>query len=115
MSELITVYLPMEVKQADGKFYKEWEVPEGLPLGMNVLHVGPSEDLKFPRWDAVQGIWVEDKDSIIKELKEKVKIQEVQIANAQEAITNALKQVPDIARESVKEMMAENTATASTE
>jgi hypothetical protein len=66
---MITVYLPLDQKGEDGKFYKEFEVPEGVPMGDNIVYVGPAEDLLFPRYDYTQGIWVEDKDSIISALK----------------------------------------------
>lgn len=67
-----TVYLPLEEKNAEGKFYTEFQVPEGLPLGDDVVYVGPDESLQYPRYDRVKGIWVEDKDSIIESFKEQI-------------------------------------------
>lgn len=70
---MITVYLPQEMKdEKTGLFYKVWEVPEGLPLGEGIVYVAPSEELLFPRWDSKQGIWVEDKDSIIVYMKKQI-------------------------------------------
>ncbi len=70
---MITVYLPQETKdEVTGKFYQTWEVPEGLPLGKGIVYVAPSGDLLYPKWDNVQGIWIEDKDSIILYLKDKL-------------------------------------------
>ena len=70
---MITVYLPQEMKdEKTGLFYKVWEVPEGLPLGEGIVYVAPSKELLFPRWDSKQGIWVEDKDSIIVYMKKQI-------------------------------------------
>lgn len=70
---MITVYLPQEMKdEQTGLFYKVWEVPEGLPLGEEIVYVAPSKELLFPKWDSKKGIWVEDKDSIIVYMKNKI-------------------------------------------
>ena len=66
---MITVYLPLDEKGEDGKFYKQFDVPKGLPMGDGVVFVGPSEDLIYPRYDTTKGIWIEDKDSIIEYMK----------------------------------------------
>ena len=68
------VYVPLAQKGEDGKFYKEFEVPDGLPLGGNVVYVAPPEELLFPRWDASQGRWIEDKDAIIESLKGRINL-----------------------------------------
>lgn len=63
-------YLPLQSKDTEtGLWYKEWDIPEGLPVAESLVLVGPPEDLLFPRWDNESGIWVEDKDSIIETLK----------------------------------------------
>lgn len=67
-----TVYLPLEEKNAEGKFYTEFQAPEGLPLGDGVIYVGPDENLQYPRYDWTKGAWVEDKDSIIESFKEQI-------------------------------------------
>lgn len=77
---LKTVYLPLSVKK-DGKWYETFEVPEGVPLGTEVLYEGPSEELQFPKYDSMQGKWIEDKDSIIESFK-------LQIADVQEMLLN---------------------------
>lgn len=72
-----TVYLPLDEKNTEGKFYQKFEVPDGLPVGNGVIFEGPSPTLKFPKYDNVKGIWVEDKDSIIEYMKVELdKIQE---------------------------------------
>lgn len=64
------VYLPLQTKDPETElWYKEWDVPEGLPVAESLVLVGPPENLLFPRWDNESGIWVEDKDSIIETLK----------------------------------------------
>lgn len=77
---LKTVYLPLPVKK-DGKWYETFEVPEGLPLGNEVVYEGPSDELQFPKWDPMKGQWLEDRDSIIESFK-------TQIADVQEMLLN---------------------------
>lgn len=77
---LKTVYLPLSVKK-DGKWYETFEVPEGVPLGNEVIYEGPSEELQFPKWDSMQGKWIEDKDSIIESFKGQ--ITDIQVLLAQ--------------------------------
>lgn len=71
------VYQSLEVKDVEtGLFYKEWEVPEGMPIASNLILTAPSENLQFPRFNSATGFWEEDKDSIIEFLKaelEKIK------------------------------------------
>jgi len=64
------IYQPLNVKDAEtGLWYKEWEIPEGMPIPDGMVLVAPPENLLFPRWDNVQGVWIEDKDSIIEKMK----------------------------------------------
>ena len=79
-----TVYLPLDEKNAEGKFYTEFQAPEGLPLGDGVIYVGPGENLKYPKYDRVKGIWVEDKDSIIESFKEEITDMQVLLAQLYE-------------------------------
>lgn len=65
------VYQPLSVK-TDGKWYKEWEVEEGLPLSSEILYEAPPKELQFPKWDSMQGKWIEDKDSIIESFKSQI-------------------------------------------
>lgn len=67
-----TVYLPLDEKNEEGKFYTEFQAPEGLPLGGGIIYVAPDENLKYPRYDRTKGVWVEDKDSIIESFKEEI-------------------------------------------
>lgn len=64
------IYQPLQVKDAEtGLWFKEWEIPEGMPIPDGMVLVAPSDSLLFPRWDNVQGVWIEDKDSIIEKMK----------------------------------------------
>ena len=64
------VYKKLYQKNADGKFYEEYDLPDGLdvPNG-DYTTVAPPDTLKYPKWDFEFGTgWVEDKDSIIADL-----------------------------------------------
>lgn len=69
---MIKVYLPSDFKLDDGKFYRTFEVPEGLPLGQGVLLSGPTDDLIYPKYNLQKGIWEEDTNSIITYLKQRI-------------------------------------------
>lgn len=65
------VYKKLYQKNADGKFYEEYDLPDGLdvPNG-DYTTVAPPDTLKYPKWDFDFGTgWVEDKDSIITDLQ----------------------------------------------
>lgn len=78
------VYKPLQEKNANGKFYEEYNIPDGLPIDQNqLIPYAPDANLKFPRYSWSRGLWVEDKDSIIeqqakdnKELESRIKINE---------------------------------------
>ena len=76
------VYKKLYQKNADGKFYEEFDLPDGLdvPNG-DYTTVAPPDTLKYPKWDFEFGTgWVEDKDSIIADLqKRNEELQERQI------------------------------------
>lgn len=64
------IYKKLFQKNEDGKFYEEFELPDGLdvPNG-DYTTVAPPENLKYPRWDfEFNSGWVEDKDSVIADL-----------------------------------------------
>lgn len=80
-------YKPLEEKNANGKFYEEYDIPEGLPIDHNLLVAYPPDlTLKFPKYNWMRGLWEEDKDSIIEEqikenkaLKERLSMNEASI------------------------------------
>lgn len=66
-------YQPLAQKDPEtGLWYKEWDVPDGLPVSPELIFIAPGEELTHPRWDSTQGIWVEDKNSVLEDLKDKV-------------------------------------------
>lgn len=66
-------YQPLEQKDPEtGLWYKVWDIPEGLPVSPDLVFVAPDENLSHPKWDPIKGVWVEDNDSVLIELKEKV-------------------------------------------
>ncbi len=66
-------YQPLTQKDSEtGLWYKVWEIPDGFPIPEGIVLVAPGENLTCPKWDSELGIWVEDKDSILEELKNKV-------------------------------------------
>jgi len=59
-------------KYETGLWYKIWEIPDGFPIPEGIILVAPDENLTCPKWDSELGFWVEDKDSILEDLKNKV-------------------------------------------
>ena len=91
--KIITVYEPFNERDANGNWYTEWQVPEGMPLQGNFIQFGPGEDLKFPRFDFASDRWVEDEaavnEMLLKEnnkLKVKIENMDAQLTDAQIAI-----------------------------
>ena len=76
------VYKKLYQKNENGKFYEEYDLPDGLdvPNG-DYTTIAPPDTLKYPKWDFGFGTgWVEDKDSIIADLqKRNEELQERQI------------------------------------
>lgn len=65
------VYKKLYKKNDSGKFYEEYDLPDGLdvPNG-DYTTMAPPDTLKYPKWDFEFGTgWVEDKDSIIADLQ----------------------------------------------
>lgn len=80
-------YKPLEEKNVNGKFYEEYDIPDGLPIDQNqLIAYPPDSELKFPKYNWMRGLWEEDKDSIIEEqikenkaLKERLSMNEASI------------------------------------
>ena len=65
------VYKKLYKKNDSGRFYEEYDLPDGLdvPNG-DYTTMDPPDSLKYPKWDFEFGTgWVEDKDSIIADLQ----------------------------------------------
>lgn len=71
-------YQPLSEKGKDGKFYIEYDIPDGLPIDPNMLVAySPDPELKYPKYDWTKGMWVEDKDSVIEaQIKENKSLQD---------------------------------------
>lgn len=66
-------YQPLEQKDPEtGLWYKVWDIPEGLPVSPDLVFVAPDESLEHPKWDPTKGMWVEDEDSVLSDLRDKI-------------------------------------------
>nr|DAD56853.1 MAG TPA: hypothetical protein [Caudoviricetes sp.] len=85
------VYEPLtQPDEITGKFYKTYEIPDGVPLNGTLLNEAPPEDIKFPKWDYTTSKWIEDKDSIIKQQDETIKDLSFRLGNNEVALMEAL-------------------------
>ncbi|WP_427814280.1 hypothetical protein ACQKTA_04120 [Enterococcus sp. 22-H-5-01] len=88
------IYQPLEVKNTEtGLWYNEWEISEGMPVPEGMVLVAPPENLLFPRWDNVQGMWIEDKDSIIEKMKQDNDELKNQLLETQTAIADVYEMI----------------------
>lgn len=122
------IYQPLNVKDVEtGLWFKEWEIPEGMPVAEGMVLVAPSDNLLFPRWDNVQGVWIEDKDSIIEKMKKdnnalkvktdsmaqlnsKLMMNDLTLTKAVEALKAQLNPVENVETEPVEEPNEETEA-----
>ena len=58
------VYEKLDVL-TDGKYYKEWEVPENMQLGYEFTTVAPPVEMIAPKWDNMNNSWEESQDSLV--------------------------------------------------
>lgn len=85
------VYEPLtKPDETTGKFYRTYEVPDGVPLNGTLLNEAPPEDMKFPKWDYTVSKWVEDKNSIIKQQNEAIKDLSVRLETNEMALMESL-------------------------
>lgn len=82
------VYYPTETFNEDTQgFYKEFEVADDFPTLYELVEVGPSEDLKYPRFNRQTGKWETDNAKMIADLMAK---QDEQGAAMLEAINSMM-------------------------
>lgn len=82
------VYYPIETYNENTKgFYKEFEVADDFPTLYELVEVGPSEDLKYPRFNRQTGKWETDNAKLIEDLMAK---QDEQGAAMLEAINSMI-------------------------
>lgn len=66
------VYYPTETFNGETQgFYKEFEVADDFPTLYELVEVGPSEDLKYPRFNSQTGKWESDNAKMIADLMAK--------------------------------------------
>lgn len=66
------VYYPTETfNETTQGFYKEFEVADDFPTLYELVEVGPSEDLKYPRFNPQTGKWETDNAKMIADLMTK--------------------------------------------
>ena len=82
------IYYPIETYNENTQgFYKEFEVADDFPTLYEVVEVGPSEDLKYPRFNSQTGKWETDNTKMIEDLMTK---QDEQGAAMLEAINSII-------------------------
>ena len=82
------IYYPTEIYNEDTQgFYKTFEVADDFPTLYELVEVGPSEDLKYPRFNRQTGQWETDNAKLIADLMAK---QDMQGAAILEAINSMI-------------------------
>lgn len=82
---MVKVYEPFPEKK-DGKWYKEWDVPDGLPLQGNFIQFGPGPELKFPKFDFTNNRWIEDEAAVNELLLKENEALKARVAQSEGAI-----------------------------
>lgn len=66
------VYYPTETfNETTQGFYKEFDVADDFPTLYELVEVGPSENLKYPRFNSQTGKWETDNAKMIEDLMTK--------------------------------------------
>lgn len=76
------IYKILDIKNNNGKWLEEYEVPEGFPVESGWTTAAPSPLLRFPKWEYSSSTWVEDKDAVIASLTEDNKKLSADLKNA---------------------------------
>lgn len=61
------VYQTFDKKNHEGKYYKEWDLPDGFPIPQGYVFVPPTEGLRNPKFNHSTSMWEECKDSLLEE------------------------------------------------
>ena len=64
------VYQTFDKKNHEGKYYKEWDLPDGFPIPQGYVFVPPTEGLRNPKFDLSKQVWVESEEDLVRELIE---------------------------------------------
>ena len=82
------IYYPTETfNETTQGFYKEFEVADDFPTLYELVEIGPSEYLKYPRFNSQTGKWETDNAKMIEDLMTK---QDEQGAAVLEAINSMM-------------------------
>lgn len=66
------IYYPIETYNENTQgFYKEFEVADDFPTLYELVEVGPSENLKYPKFNRQTGKWETDNAKLIEDLMAK--------------------------------------------
>lgn len=85
------VYKPLQEKNANGKFYEEYDIPDGLPIDQSqLIPYAPDANLKYPKYDWNKGLWGEDKDSIIEQQQKDNKALEARLKVNEDSLTEMM-------------------------
>ena len=68
------VYQTFDKKNHEGKYYKEWDLPDGFPIPQGYVFVPPTEGLRNPKFNHSTSMWEECKDCLLEEVLEKAKV-----------------------------------------
>lgn len=61
------VYQTFDKKNHEGKYYKEWDLPDGFPIPQGYVFVPPTEGLRNPKFNHSTSMWEECMDSLLEE------------------------------------------------
>lgn len=61
------VYQTFDKKNHEGKYYKEWDLPDGFPIPQGYVFVPPTDGLRNPKFNNSTSMWEECKDSLLEE------------------------------------------------
>lgn len=71
----------------DGKWYQEFDVPDNFPVEYGWTTIAPPDNIRFPVFDDVLKIWVEDKDQLIDALSADLEVANNSIMDLMEMVS----------------------------
>lgn len=80
-------YRILTSKNAAGKWYETFEVPDNMPPLDGYTTVAPPENLRYPKWDYSLGEWSEDKDQLIAALSADLEVANNSIMDLMEMVS----------------------------
>lgn len=89
------VYEPLnKPDETTGKFYREFDIPDDVPLNGTLLKESSPKSMMFPKWNYMTSAWEEDESSVIlnqtktiKELTERLDTSEKALMEAVELVS----------------------------